>query len=216
MGNTIFFLALIISETLRNLKPFSASAEPLSYRSFFLFSLVSAWAEGQMSLFRHSPQFGFTGVQMVCPNPTNKWLTSDQRLNGSHFSNATRVCSGSLVGFGTQPSLLERRWTWTSTPIPVILFQATAMHIWAILGPTPGRSTRSLTLSGMSEPYLSVSISTVCLRYLALFWKRSRVRAIYLFIINSTKPCRRIRDAVSSRVQSLAFPLLSVELDLGL
>lgn len=60
---------------------------------------------------------------------------------GIHSSSAFLVCSGSCVFFLVQPSLLLIRWTCVSTPIPVTSPQATSMHRWAILGPTPGSFT---------------------------------------------------------------------------
>lgn len=110
------------------------------------------------SVFRHSEHFGLVGVHMVCPKPTSWVLTSVQYSNGNHFSSSTRVCSGSLVGFGTHFKRFDMRWTWTSTPIPVTIFQAEFMQICAIFGPTPGNFNNPSRVFGMSDECSSMRI----------------------------------------------------------
>lgn len=122
-----------------------------------------------MCLLRHSAHLGRTGVQMVCPKPTNRWFTSAQSSRGSQASSCKRVCSGSLVDFFSQARRFDMRCTCVSTPIPVIFFQAVAMQMWPIFGPTPGSFKSSTIVSGISWSYLSMSIFAVCFKYFALF-----------------------------------------------
>lgn len=68
-------------------------------------------------MFKHEIQWGPIGLHMVCPKPTNIWLTSRQSSLGNHDSNSLRVSSGVLVVFFNHPNLLLILCTWVSTPV---------------------------------------------------------------------------------------------------
>lgn len=61
----------------------------------------------------------------------------------------------------------------SDSPIPETRFQAMLMARCAILGPTPGRRTRSSTVSGTSPPKSRRSASVVCFMYRAFLYKES-------------------------------------------
>lgn len=58
-------------------------------------------------------------------------------------------------------------WTWTSTQMPALSFQATFMMRYAILGPMPGSAVRPSTERGMSPPCSSRSTLHAARRYFA-------------------------------------------------
>merc|ERR1711973_16868 len=77
--------------------------------SFFRFLGLPLKADGQILLFKQAAQFGPTGLQISCPNPTNNQLMSFHSSRGSHSSSCTRVCSGVFAGVLTHPNLPEIR-----------------------------------------------------------------------------------------------------------
>jgi len=127
---------------------------------------VSLNAAGQSLLTLQASQRGLIGVQIICPNPTKSGLMATHSSFGSHCCKATLVSSGDVVfclvpGRDTQPSRLQMRCTCVSTHMPWTSFHAICRIRWAILGPIPGRDSRSSKELGMSPSYFTRQILAI-------------------------------------------------------
>ena len=99
---------------------------------------------------------------------------------GNQFSSAFLVPSGVFVGFSTNFNQFAIRWTWVSTPIPVISPHAAFIHICAILGPTPGNAIKPCKLLGISLLCFSWQITVAFLMYSDFLWRK-----IYIYYCNT-------------------------------
>mmetsp|Transcript_35575 Transcript_35575/g.83318 ORF Transcript_35575/g.83318 Transcript_35575/m.83318 type:complete len:208 (-) Transcript_35575:416-1039(-) len=144
--------------------PVSGSAALVSAPSL-LTSLRAASGCEESMLLRMSCAL-CTGCCVICPNPTNRTLTTSHSSRGSHDSSCTRVCSGCLLE--THPRTLKMRCMCVSTPIPSTTLYATLRMMYAIFGPMPGSAVSSLAVLGTFPPCSSMRICAACLIYLVL------------------------------------------------
>lgn len=127
---------------------------------------TTALGQSPLELKVQFPQSLPNGVQIVCPNPTSKWLISCHLSLGSQPWSAFLVSSGVFVLCHFHRFVI--RWTCTSTPMPSVRPQAAERHKYPIFGPTPGRLVRPSIVSGMSPPNRSRRIRAAALMYFVL------------------------------------------------
>ena len=110
--------------------------------------------DGHQRATGQAPHAGFWAWQQRRPCQIRWWLSSTQSFLGNSAPTACSALTGSVSS--VQPNRRDSRPKWVSTVMPGMP-NALPSTTFAVLRPTPGSSTRSLSRGGTSPPCRSTS-----------------------------------------------------------